>query len=53
MFCEPNNITINDFKELTKLLPEERAPIGVIVMETKRRVELIYVTKVMSLLLSL
>lgn len=53
MFCEPNNITINDFKELTKLLPEERAHIGVIVMETKKRVEMIYVTKVMSLLLSL
>lgn len=53
MFCEPNNITINDFKELTKLLPEERAHISVIVMETKRRVELIYATRVLSLLLSL
>ena len=50
---DPNAITIKDFKELTKLLPEERAHISLLVMETKKRVQLIYLTKVMSLFLSL
>jgi len=46
--CEPQNITSKDFRELTKLLPEERAHISVLVMETKKRVELIYLTKIIS-----
>ena len=53
MMCEPQNITKNDFKELTKLRPEDRAHISLLVMETKKRVELIYFTKIMSLLLNL
>lgn len=51
--CCPQQITYNDFKELKQLLPEERAHISVIVMETKKRVELIYFTKVLSLLVNL
>jgi hypothetical protein len=38
MMCDPQNITESDFKELTMLLPEERAHISVLVMETKKRV---------------
>jgi hypothetical protein len=53
MMCEPQIITINDFRGLTKLLPEERAHISLLVMETKKRVELIYLTKVMSLFVNL
>jgi hypothetical protein len=53
MMCEPSNITKNDFKELTKLRLEDRAHISLLVMETKKRVELIYFTKIMSLLLNL
>jgi hypothetical protein len=49
MMCDPYNTTRDDFKDLTKLKPEERAHIGLLVMETRRRVELIYVTKIMSL----
>jgi hypothetical protein len=49
-FCQ---ITYNDFKELKQLLPEERAHISVIVMETKKRVEIIYFTKLLSLLVNL
>lgn len=49
MMCEPHNLTWDDFKGLTKLMPEERAHIGLLVMETKKRVELLYLTKVMSL----
>lgn len=51
MMCEPHNLTADDFKDLTQLLPEERAHIGILVMETKKRVELLYLTKVMSLFL--
>jgi len=46
--CDPKNVTHKDFEELTKLLPEERAHVSIIVMETKRRIELIYLTKIMS-----
>lgn len=53
MMCEPQNITIKDFKDLTKLLPEERAHISLMVMETKKRVGLIYLTKIMSLFVNL
>jgi hypothetical protein len=48
IMCEPQNVTHRDFEELTKLQPEERAHVSLIVMETKRRVELIYLTKIMS-----
>ncbi len=48
---EPNKLKQEDFTDLTKLTPEERAHISVLVMETKRRVELLYLTKVMSLCL--
>ena len=34
-------------------MPEERAHISVLVMETKKRIELIYLTKVMSLFVNL
>ena len=53
MMCEPQKITYNDIKELKQLLPEERAHISVLVMETKKRVELIYFTKVLSLFANL
>jgi hypothetical protein len=53
MMCCPQQITYNDFKELKQLLPEERAHISVIVMETKKRVEIIYFTKLLSLLVNL
>ena len=48
IMCEPQNVTQNDFAELDRLQPEERAHVSLIVMETKRRVELIYLTKIMS-----
>ena len=53
MMCGPQSITQHDFQGLTKLLPEERAHIGLIVMETKNRVELIHATKIISLFLNL
>ena len=48
MMCEPQNITLKETLDLTKLQPEEMAHISIIVMETKRRVELIYFTKALS-----
>lgn len=48
MMCEPQTITLKETQDLTKLQPEELAHISIIVMETKRRVELIYFTKALS-----
>jgi len=48
MMCDPENVTANDFKNLTILSAEERCHISILVMETKKRVELIYLTKIMS-----
>jgi len=48
IMCEPNNITNQDFIQLTKLTPEERCHVCILVMETKKRVELIYLTRAMS-----
>jgi hypothetical protein len=51
IMTEPHKLTQDDFAALTKLTPEERAHISVLVMETKRKVELLYLTKVLSLCL--
>mgnify|MGYP006950290479 CR=1 FL=1 len=49
MMCDPKHICYDDFKDLSILTPEERAHISLLVMTTKKRVELIYLTKKMSL----
>lgn len=49
MMCDPNHVCYDDFKDLTILTAEERAHISLLVMTTKKRVELLYLTKMMSL----
>jgi hypothetical protein len=46
--CEPQSLTYEDQKYLSQD-PEERCHINLLVFETKKRVELIYLTKVMSM----
>jgi hypothetical protein len=48
MMCDPESVSVNDFKELTILSAEERCHMSILVLETKKRVELIYLTKIMS-----
>ena len=48
IMCDPLSVTLEDYQEATSLTPEERCHICIIVMETKRRVELLYLTKVLS-----
>ena len=47
MMTDPGSVTIQNF-DMTSLSPEERCHVAIIIMETKRRVELIYLTKVLS-----
>ena len=47
MMCDPESVSVNDFKELTILIAEERCHMSILVLETKKRVELIYLTKIM------
>lgn len=53
IMCDPQSVTVADFSEMKSLTPEERCHVCIIAMETKKRVELIYVTKVLSQLLGL
>lgn len=53
IMCEPQNITEQDFRELTKLTPEERCHVCILVMETKKRVEMIYLIRAISELVNL
>ena len=48
MITNPLTVEVKDFDMITSLSPEERSHVGVIVMETKRRIELIYVTRTLS-----
>eukprot|EP00806_Schmidingerella_arcuata_P008440 Macronucleus_8782.p2 GENE.Macronucleus_8782~~Macronucleus_8782.p2 ORF type:complete len:108 (+),score=24.38 Macronucleus_8782:1-324(+) len=50
MMTDPGSVTVEDF-DMTSLSPEERCHVAIIVMETKRRVELLFVTKTLSNLL--
>ena len=49
VMCTPVSITIDAFKQLPMLQPEECAHITLLVMETKMRVQLIHFTKAMSM----
>ncbi len=44
MISDPESIKIDDLLVTKQLLPEELCHIAIIVMETKKRIELIYVT---------
>ena len=48
IMCDPESVSIEDLDSYTILKPEEKAHICIIVMETKKRVELIYFTKMLS-----
>ena len=48
IMCAPESVTISDFADMTTLTPEERCHVCILVMEVKKRVELIYVTKILS-----
>ena len=52
LMTEPQNLTFEDFKELTLLTTEERCHVCILVMETKKRVELIFLTKALSQLVN-
>ena len=52
IMCDPNNITHNDFRDLCMLMPEERCHICILVMETKKQVELLFFTKALSQLIN-
>jgi len=47
IMTDPETLRMEDFG-MTSLSPEERCHVAIIVMETKKRVELIYVTKTLS-----
>ncbi len=53
MISDPESIKIDDLLVTKQLLPEELCHIAIIVMETKKRIELIYVTQALSKLLGL
>ena len=48
VMCDPRSITEKDFIEITNLSPEDRCHMCILVMEAKKRVELIYFTKVLN-----
>ena len=53
IMCNPQSVCLEDFSELTTLTPEERCHLCIIVMEVKKRVELIYVTRTLSELIAM
>lgn len=52
LMCDPNNVEFGDFRNLTMLTPEERCHVCILVMETKKRVELLFFTKALSHLIN-
>lgn len=48
IMCEPHNISVQDVVQPTKLTPEERCHVCILVMETKKRVELLFFTRALS-----
>ena len=48
MLCDPMKISRDDFNHFTTLRPEELVHIALLVMETKKRVELIYLSQIMT-----
>lgn len=50
IMTEPQNITHKDFGHFSGLTAEDRAHIAIIVMETRKRIELIFVTRAMLML---
>lgn len=53
VMTDPYRVSIDDFASMKMLTPEERCHICILVMETKKRTELIYVTRQLSELLRL
>ena len=53
IMTDPKNVTSADFEEMPALTPEDRAHLCILVMDTKKRVELIFVTKMLSKLIGL
>ena len=51
IMCSPDLVVLEDFIKLTRLTPEEKCHICILIMETKIRVELIYLTKALGQLL--
>lgn len=48
MMCSPQNVTLDDYEALPLLKAHDMAHLALLVMETKRRTELIYFVKVLS-----
>lgn len=48
VMCAPNNVTKDDFSDMNKLMTEERCHICILIMETKKQVELLFFTKALS-----
>ena len=48
IMCDPSNVMVDDFAELNRLTAEERCHVCILVMETKKRVELIYLSRMLS-----
>ena len=53
VMCDPRNVGYEDFAEMSILSPEERCHLCILVMEAKKRVELIYFTKILSELIAI
>ena len=51
IMCSPDLVNLEDFSRLTRLTPEEKCHVCILVMETKIRVELIYLTRALGQLL--
>jgi len=52
IMCDPKANSAADFAHIKMLTPEERAHICIIVMETKKRTELLFFTKALSQLIN-
>lgn len=51
IMCKPESVTFDHYKELMQLTAEERTHICILVMESRKRIELLHLTRVVSMLL--
>lgn len=53
VMTEPQRVEIKDFEDMPAMYAEDKAHICILVMEAKKRTELIFATKVLSKLIGL
>ena len=54
IMCDPRSVSYQDYAEISSVLsPEDRCHLCILVMEAKKRVELIYFSKILSQLIAI